>query len=131
MIKTITTTTNKYETVNTVRDYTINMDNSPENNGGNYGATPKEHLCSALGACTTMTLKMYILRKEWSVESLEATTTFNMNEDKSTSFNINIKVVGEFDEKQRKRLAAIAPKCPVHKLLAGNSSISVDWEYSS
>jgi putative redox protein len=129
MIKVNTCTEKEYQTTNEVRDYSIKMDNSPANNGGDFGASPKEHLCAALGACTTMTLKMYINRKEWQVGKLKAETTFTTNEDKSTAFHINISIEGEFDEKQRKRLSAIAPKCPVHKLLSGNSNITVDWNY--
>ncbi|MCT4666032.1 MAG: OsmC family protein [Flavobacteriales bacterium] len=129
MITTKTTTKDQYKTDTAVRDYNLQMDNSPANNGGNYGASPKEHLTAALGGCTTMTLKMYIERKGWEVGSITADTSFEMKEDRSTAFHIHISIEGDFDEKQQKRLKAIAPKCPVHKLLAGNSEITVSWDF--
>ena len=41
----------------------------PESYGSaDLGPTPFEYLCAALGACTTITLRMYVERKGWEVE---------------------------------------------------------------
>ncbi|MGB0870582.1 MAG: OsmC family protein [Flavobacteriales bacterium] len=119
-------TENTYETINQVRDFRVVMDNAPENGGQDLGATPKEHLCMALGSCTTMTLKMYLNRKEWVHEHIFVETKLK-TEGKESVFMMRIEVKGEFDDKQKKRLTQIAKLCPIHKLLASGNEIQMDF----
>lgn len=91
--------------------------------GDDLGPAPFELLNGALGACTAMTLKMYASRKKWDL--LEVLVYLNHKQEKSETnaneqvnvFERKIKLVGNLDEKQRKRLLQIADKCPVHKAL--------------
>jgi putative redox protein len=102
----------------------------PEAEGGNgEGMSPYELLLSALGACTAMTLKMYIERKKLPITDIEVLLTFDRihvddcescaDEDRETKKEIQhisrlIYVTGDVTEAQKERLLFIAGKCPVH-----------------
>lgn len=97
--------------------------------GGNeFGPSPYEFLSAALASCTSMTIHMYARMKKWPVKLVETHINHSKNhaedcEDcknpsaKIDSFDREILIEGDLDEKQRKRLLEIADKCPVHKTL--------------
>ena len=101
----------------------------PASVGGNdYGPTPYGYLTAALGACTSMTLRMYAQRKGWDLQ--EAVVHLGHGKDykrdceecevsgsKIDHFEREIELKGNLDETQRARLLEIADKCPVHKTL--------------
>lgn len=101
----------------------------PADIGGNdFGPTPYELLSSALAACTVMTLKMYARRKEWDLQSVEVHIDHDKKhcidcqdiENKEVKIDIferSLKLEGNLDEKQIKRLLQIANRCPVHRTL--------------
>jgi putative redox protein len=101
----------------------------PTTFGGNdFGPSPYEFVSAGLSACTAMTLQMYAKRKEWRIENVEVHTSYSKNHaidckdcespnSKIDTFHREIKLVGDFDDKQRRRLLQIADKCPVHKTL--------------
>ncbi len=102
--------------------------------GSDLGPTPYELLSSGLAACTSMTIQMYARRKGWQVENVETHVNYakkhsedceNCEKDqaKIDSFEREISLKGELDEKQIKRLMEIADKCPVHKTLASKAHI--------
>jgi putative redox protein len=94
--------------------------------GNNLGPTPFDFLLTALGACTAMTLRMYIRRKKWEVTDIQVHLSSERVED---AFQINraLKVQGNIDDAQFKRLNEIADKCPVHKVLHGEITVK-DWD---
>ncbi|WP_114491104.1 bifunctional alpha/beta hydrolase/OsmC family protein [Candidatus Ulvibacter alkanivorans] len=107
----------------------------PESFGGrNFGPTPYELVSAGLSACTAMTIQMYAKRKEWNVSNVEVHTSYDKKhavdcelcEDASAkidTFTREIKLEGNLDEKQMKRLLQIADKCPVHKTLHSTTQI--------
>jgi len=100
----------------------------PESFGSaDLGPTPFEYLCAALGACTTITMRMYVERKKWPVEHLRVDVTHKKirsgDGPARDVFTRAITIIGEVDEAQRKRIIEIAGKCPVHKTLAASSEI--------
>jgi putative redox protein len=111
----------------------------PESAGGkDEGMSPYELLLSALGACTAMTLKMYIDRKKMPVTDVEVLLTFNRvhaddcesctdeqrrNNEKVQHISRLIYVTGDVTEEQRERLLYIAGRCPVHVTLHSNPHV--------
>jgi len=96
--------------------------------GTNTGPTPYELLSAALGACTTMTLRMYADRKQWPLEAVEARVRHRKvhcedcgDPGAATSridhFSRELRLEGPLDDEQRRRLIEIADRCPVHRTL--------------
>ena len=102
--------------------------------GTNRGMSPYGFLASGLGACTSMTIRMYARRKKWplthvrvdvshdKVHAQDAET--NGAAQKIDSFHRAITLEGDLDDTQRQRLLEIADKCPVHKTLEASSKVT-------
>ena len=96
--------------------------------GADKGANPYELLLAALGSCTSMTLRMYANHKKIDVESIEVELQHSRvhaydcaacgkQEAQVDKITRTIKLTGELDDQQRKRMLEIASRCPVHKTL--------------
>ncbi|RDK87108.1 bifunctional alpha/beta hydrolase/OsmC family protein [Marinirhabdus gelatinilytica] len=102
--------------------------------GDDYGPTPYELVSGGLASCTAMTLQMYARRKGWKIRNVEVHVSYGKkhaidcddceNENaKIDTFTREIKLIGDLNEKQVKRLLQIADKCPVHKTLHSETQI--------
>lgn len=90
------------------------------------GPTPFEYLAAGLGACTTITLRMYADRKKWPLDSVSVDVTQSKDAHGKHVFTRKLTLHGDLDAAQRERLKEIAIKCPVHKVLhAGSDVITV------
>lgn len=89
--------------------------------GDDAGLAPHELVLAGLGACTSMTVKMYAERKGWPLQRVEV----KLSATRGEAFVIqrNIALHGPLDDEQRARLLEIANKCPVHKTLSGEIRI--------
>lgn len=103
--------------------------------GADLGPTPYELVSAGLAACTSMTIQMYARRKNWSIQNVETHVSYSKKhaddcencEDPGTkidTFEREIAIKGELDEKQLKRVMEIADKCPVHKTLSTTGKIN-------
>ena len=110
--------TEHYKTVLTNNRHEIIADEPLEANGTDLGFSPTELLCSALAACTNITLRMYADRKGWALEEVKTNITFERDKDQNTThLNRQISLVGNLDETQKARLLSIANQCFIHKTL--------------
>ena len=118
----------KYGQDITVGPHLLHADEPPAVGGSNTGPTPYQLLSAALGACTTMTMRMYADRKKWPLERSSVTIRHDKihaqdceecetREGKVDSFDREIVLEGPLDDEQRQRLLEIADKCPVHRTL--------------
>ena len=110
----------------------------PVASGGNdFGPSPYEFLRSALGACTSMTLRMYADFKKIPLEKISVRLTYdkiyakdcaNCEDSNSKLDHIDrqIELKGNLTEEQRNKLLEIANKCPVHRTLTSEISITTE-----
>ncbi|MDG4648499.1 bifunctional alpha/beta hydrolase/OsmC family protein [Roseibacterium sp. SDUM158017] len=104
----------------------------PESYGGtDRGLTPYQFLAAGLGACTSMTVRMYARRKGWRLghvsvdvrhDRVHAQDAGNGQRPLDT-FRRTIRLEGDLDEEQRGRLLEIADKCPVHRTLERGAKV--------
>lgn len=102
--------------------------------GDGEGFLPFELLSAALASCTAATLLMYARRQGWPLFAVEMDVGYQRADEREGPgeaptrdlMTRAITLVGTCDAAQRERLAAIARRCPVAKVLAGASIDVVD-----
>ncbi len=105
----------------------------PEAYGGtNRGLSPYGFLSAGLGACTSMTIRMYARRKGWPLDDVSVDVCHDKvhaqdaesgGTAKADKFTRVIRLEGDLDDEQRARLIEIADKCPVHRTLTRSSEV--------
>jgi uncharacterized OsmC-like protein/alpha/beta superfamily hydrolase len=120
----------KFRQVIRIGEHRLLADEPLAYGGENSGPTPYDLLVAALGACTSMTLRMYADAKKIALDRI----TVRLKHDKvhaedcaaceSKDVKIDrvereIELDGMLDETVRARLIEIADRCPVHRTLEG------------
>ncbi len=110
--------------------------------GTDEGPNPYEILLGGLAACIAVTLRLYANYKGISLDGVDVALEYDRVhaddcaeclDPKSGMLEVirsQVRIHGSFDEAQRKRLAQVAERCPVHKTLTNGVRIfdSVTFE---
>jgi len=102
--------------------------------GTNQGFTPYQFVAAGLGACTSMTIRMYARRKGWPLTGVSVDILHDKvhaqdasaHTSKIDQFIRRITLEGDLDDEQRARLLEIANKCPVHRTLESGAHVETE-----
>jgi uncharacterized OsmC-like protein len=125
----------RYAQTVTIGAHTLRADEPLEAGGDDSGPSPYEWLVAALGACTTMTVRMYAERKQWPLEHVSVRLRHRKRhaqdcrdcEAKDARLDHverEVTLTGPLDATQRQRLLEIANRCPVHRTLEAGLTVA-------
>jgi putative redox protein len=98
-------------------------DERPVRGGADAGPMPFEYLLSGLGACTSITLRMYAERKGWDIGAVAVSLALRQSKEGTRSIERRVTVSGELSAEQQAKLADVCEKTPV--TLAVKSGLAV------
>jgi putative redox protein len=128
------TRNSKFQQTVTTGPHRMLADEPKAAGGEDTGPGPYDFLLAGLGACTSMTMRMYADRKALPLERITVTLQHKKihaedcaecetREGMLDQIDRVISIEGALDADQRKRLMEIADKCPVHRTLTSEVRI--------
>ena len=116
------------------RHHRLRADEPQALGGNNTGPSPYDFLMTALGTCTSMTLRLYAEHKKIPLGRVTVTLRHEKihakdcadcetREGKIDRIEREIALEGDLDVATRQRLLEIADKCPVHRSLTSEINI--------
>jgi putative redox protein len=128
------TRSSKFQQTVTVGPHKMLADEPLAAGGEDAGPGPYDFLLAGLGACTSMTMRLYADRKALPMERVTVTLKHGKihardceecetREGMLDQIDRVIKIEGALDAEQRRRLMEIADKCPVHRTLTSEIRI--------
>ncbi len=114
--------------------HALSADEPADYGGDDGGPTPYDLVLAGLGACTSMTVRMYAARKGWPLDRVSVTLAHDKihaadcadcetRDGRIDRIERRVALDGALDQAQRARLLEVADKCPVHKTLKGEVEI--------
>jgi uncharacterized OsmC-like protein/alpha-beta hydrolase superfamily lysophospholipase len=128
------TRNSKFQQTVTVGPHKVLADEPVAAGGEDTGPGPYDFLLAGLGACTSMTMRLYADLKKLPMERVTVTLRHSKihardceecetRDGKLDQIERVIGIEGALDADQRKRLMEIADKCPVHRTLTSEIRI--------
>ena len=105
--------------------HTIRIDEPATAGGTDTGPSPTRLVAAGLAGCIAVTIEMYAARKGWDVGAVEVDVEVEYDGSAPLSFAVALRLPAELDDEQRAKLLTIAARCPVHKLLAGETPVTI------
>ncbi|MCK1492389.1 OsmC family protein [Bradyrhizobium sp. 180] len=124
----------KFHQIIAVGPHRLTADEPVAAGGEDAGPGPYDFLLAGLGACTSMTMRLYAERKSLPLDRVTVTLKHSKiyakdcaecetREGMLDQIERGIAMEGALDAEQRKRLMEIADKCPVHRTLTSEIRI--------
>ncbi len=112
----------------TIGPHRLIADEPAAQGGLGSGPTPYDLLAASLGACKSMTMRLYAARKSWPLDRVRVAITHDRvhaadcadcetAEGGIDEFRVEIDITGDLNAEQRARILEIAERCPVHLTL--------------
>ena len=118
-----TVLTNKnYAAESKIRNHFVVTDVPVSDGGEDTAPTPLEYLLTAIGGCVAITLRMYAARRSWDVGEITV-NVFQLKDEQGSYLTEEISFENDITEDQRKRLLVFAGKCPVARMVKGETRI--------
>ena len=128
------TRNSKFQNTVAIGPHRLLADEPHSAGGDDSGPGPYDFLLAGLGACKSMTMRLYAERKSFPLE--RATVTLNHSKIHAEDcaecetkvglldqIDVSIGLEGPLDADQRQRILEIADKCPVHRTLTSEIRI--------
>lgn len=123
MYNSIVVLTNKnYLAEAKMRNHFVVTDVPVSDGGEDTAPTPVEYLLTAIGGCVAITLRMYAARRSWDVGEITV-NVFQLKDEQGSYLTEEISFENDITEDQRKRLLVFAGKCPVARMVKGETRI--------
>jgi putative redox protein len=120
-----------------VGPHLLQADEPGDTGGNDVGPNPYELLLAALGACTSMTVRMYAERKQWPLRSVQVRLAYSRIHAEDCAncdtkdgmvdrIDTEVSLLGDLSDDQRQKLMEIAKRCPVHRTLVSELQIATN-----
>ena len=128
------TRNSKFQNTVSIGPHRLLADEPVAAGGEDTGPGPYDFLLTALGACKSMTMRLYADRKSFPLERATVTLSHSKihaqdcaecetTEGMLDQIEVLIDLEGPLDTDQYKRIVEIADKCPVHRTLTSEIRI--------
>ena len=124
----------RYLQIISVGPHVFQADEPSDSGGNDAGPNPYELLLAALGACTSMTVRMYAERKQRPLQGVQVSLSHARIHAEDCAecdtkigmvdrIEVEVSFTGDLSEDQQRKLFEIANKCPVHRTLVSRVQI--------
>jgi len=111
---------------------TLTTDAPVDNQGKGASFSPTDLVATALGTCMLTTMGIVAKRHGWAIEGSTATVEKHMVADPERRIGmltVELRIPGNFGEKERTILERTALTCPVHKSLSPKVEIPIRFQW--